>query len=822
MQSQYHCTNSIRRTLVRDARGGDGRPLVNGIDYVEVDEADQQKLLLYFIHPLPGQANGVPVAPPLNLDNFVILGGVRVTNIVIGMLEAADNRLTLTVERAGDFSTYRLRLIAPAADDGAPPPGFDPQLAEVSFSFKVNCPSEFDCAPVDFCPDPQLPAPAINYLAKDYASFRRQLLDRLAVIMPDWRERNPADPTLAVLETLAYVGDYLSYTQDAVATEAYLGTARQRASVRRHARLVDYAMHDGCNARTWVTFTVEEDHDGTPDKPILAAHRAITARAEPSLIFELLHPVESLKAARSQIDFYTWDDPDCCLPKGATRAYLAGSAADLTLTKGDLLIFEEILGAESGRREDADPTHRHPVRLSAKPQEQIDPLTQTPVLAIEWHAEDALPFALCLRHFPNPVDSKKPLVAAVARGNIALADHGVTVSKEAAANNLIPAAVPADRAYRPRLVATGLTQAMPYQDSVARTKAAAAALQCDLRQVLPWVKLRSPGLTWHPRRDLLNSGRFAPEFVVEMTETGEASLRFGDDTLGRRPAAGTAFQLAYRVGNGPTGNIGADMLDLLVVPTENDQPVQFNDQLAEVNNKKIGVRNPLPASGGTAPETMDQVRLYAPQAFRYQERAVTAADYAAAAERYPGVQRAVATRRWTGSWYTFFITVDRQDGQPVTTEFERALRRWLDRFRLAGYDLEIDGPRYVALDIALTVCVAPGYYQSSVKKALLDRFSRRALPDGRRGFFHPDNFTFGQPVYLSQIIAAAMQTPGVQWVDAAEGPAKPNHFRRWGHPSYGEAAAGRINLGRLEIARLDNDPNMPERGKLEFLMGGGR
>jgi hypothetical protein len=48
---------------------------------------------------------------------------------------------------------------------------------------------------------------------------------------------------------LAYAADQLSYYQDAVATEAYLGTARRRTSARRHARLVDYFMHDGANAR---------------------------------------------------------------------------------------------------------------------------------------------------------------------------------------------------------------------------------------------------------------------------------------------------------------------------------------------------------------------------------------------------------------------------------------------------------------------------------------------------------------------------------------------------------------------------------------------
>ena len=56
---------------------------------------------------------------------------------------------------------------------------------------------------------------------------------------------------------LAYAGDHLSYFLDAVGTEAYLATARSRTSVRRHARLRDYSMHEGANARTYVTFAVE-------------------------------------------------------------------------------------------------------------------------------------------------------------------------------------------------------------------------------------------------------------------------------------------------------------------------------------------------------------------------------------------------------------------------------------------------------------------------------------------------------------------------------------------------------------------------------------
>ena len=49
-----------------------------------------------------------------------------------------------------------------------------------------------------------------------------------------------------------------------MATEAYLDTARQRISVRRHVRLMDYALHEGCNARAWVCFHTDQDVDLDP------------------------------------------------------------------------------------------------------------------------------------------------------------------------------------------------------------------------------------------------------------------------------------------------------------------------------------------------------------------------------------------------------------------------------------------------------------------------------------------------------------------------------------------------------------------------------
>jgi hypothetical protein len=466
------------------------------------------------------------------------------------------------------------------------------------------------------------------------------------------------------------------------------------------------------------------------------------------------------------------------------------------LHQGDVLIFEEVLGAVSGVEADADRTHRHVVRLAEEPIERTDPLTAIAVVDIRWYDEDALPFPLCLREFAGGAR------AAVARGNVALADHGQTFVSAGPGVDLIPPEVNG-RAYRPVLKKPGLAQTVLFDPVTAGAVSAAGAIQVDSRAALPAIVLRANGETWRPQRDLLNSDRFASEFVVETGEDGRgdtrAQLRFGDGVQGRLPAAGTRFTCEYRLGSGSVGNVGADAL----VAIEPAIP-------------GVSVRNPLPAQGGVNPEPMSQVKVYAPQAFRTQERAVTTADYAAAAERHPDVQRAACTRRWTGLFYTMFVTVDRRGGLPVTPEFEQELRDFLERFRLAGYDLEIDGPRYVALDVTLNVCVQRGYLRANVKASLLDAFSTRQRADGTRGFFHPDNYSFGESVYLSQIVARAMEVAGVRSVDVPV-----DGFRRFGEDPHGERERGVLPIHRLEIARADNDASLPEHGRIDFVMNGG-
>src|SRR5215203_3337282 len=93
---------------------------------------------------------------------------------------------------------------------------------------------------------PEIESPDINYLARDFTTFRQLMLDHLSVLVPGWTEESPADLGHVLVDLLAHSADLLSYFQDAAATEAYLGTARLRRSISRHARTLDYFIHEGC------------------------------------------------------------------------------------------------------------------------------------------------------------------------------------------------------------------------------------------------------------------------------------------------------------------------------------------------------------------------------------------------------------------------------------------------------------------------------------------------------------------------------------------------------------------------------------------------
>jgi hypothetical protein len=1094
----FACCDDNRKAAVLGNPAG-----INGIDYLEVLDLEaisipslrQRTLLVYCLRP-------VPVA--LTPANVLITGGESITGIAAEWIAPASapppqataaetaffvslpNAADILVVRTsawGDFSTYTLRLVNDAAlarEDAFTVAevltGFDPLLSEVTFSFKVQCGPEFDCmqAPGN-CPSDTISPPPINYLAKDYNSFRQVMLDRINQLLPSWRVSGEADLGMMLAEVISYAGDQLSYRQDAVTTEAYINTARSHISLRRHARLVDYHAHEGCNARAWIHLEVTQPTfiDRTLTRfyttaPGMPSSLEVTAGNEQAALTAGVVAFEPMQDANlfpehNDMSFYTWGDTSCCLAKGATEATLKGTLSHLQV--GDVLVLKEVIGPETGNPADAEIRHRCAVRLTAvtivdafgKP--LIDPLFDIyekaitsgaqepqPVTEIQWAKEDALPFPVCVSsHIVEDGLDRILTDVSVALGNTVLADQGLTsravnigtvpeptlfyanggtvehcrlavkqplpvrfrpivpqgpltqaVSLPLTGSPVTPTPValvtsgwaklndgngltslmlaahtpvswpqyfgvlatinsgnpaqfdlavvfnppggapgvsanvvlerftglsltPGEPNYAATQLANSrfirvpsgftpavpvpsglpsaptmltdsgtvdlqdssaavyltinptpplgwpplfsviaqgqlsgpdlfnllliyappsaqdvalpvlveqfpslslanvtatvnaeslLVRAMSFEEAPSPTLSATELTSFDPAAAVPSINLTAsingtalPG-SWAATADLLSAGPEDAMFVVEIDTDGTALLRFGDGSNGKRPDTGTTFVATYRIGNGMAGNVGADSLIHCAAGPSADANIRF-------------CTNPMPATGGVDPETNAQIRRRAPQAYRTQERAITMRDYVDVMKQNRQVRDAAATLRWTGSWYTVFISAEPNNNEPLGKALKRSLERSANEFRLAGQDVLIEAPQYVPLTIALAVCVSSDYFQADVSKALMQVLGGGWLPNGTAALFNSCNFNLGQPVYLSPIYLAARQIAGVQSVTATA-------FEPQGTNTDVYLKQGYIPMGQFQVARLDNDPSLPGNGRLQISMAGGK
>ncbi|HEX4848258.1 MAG TPA: hypothetical protein VFV30_08940 [Novosphingobium sp.] len=823
---RYLCCDEQRRTLL----AAPGVPFT-GIDYVEVRTgtslADPVFIDIYLVKPMPLAAAALTTA------NFRLTGGTRFpapTRFkLLTPLPNPVDKYVLEIEpgQPTDFSAYVLRIVA-AADSLAPPAFLDGRLAAIDFSFKVGCAGDFDCAdPCDPPPDALGPDPEFDYRVRDYQGFRRLMLDRMAALVPGFREDNPVDFTTTLVEALAYRADQLSYKLDWVGTEAFLSTARSRTSLSRLARLVDYTPGEATSARVFVRI---DPQDAASDGQVIASATPLLVRREGAgtaipagdyarlgdtagPVFETVAPLRVWRW-RNAIALHTWSDETCTLPRGSRAATLVdASAASGGLAKGDFLLLEEIVSPTTGVAADARPANRHVVRLT-----KVTPVNDVlqpglKLVLAEWGEADALPFDLVIQaRVAGGLGSSSMVTCARAAANLMLADHGrslpppahlgLTPSEAGALEPRLDPPAPGDICdWQPRLDRGGVARTRPFRLTDSDADASARALAAvDPATCLAAFELLDDFGTWQARPDLLKSSRFSREFVLETAIDGHLALRFGDGINGLCPDPDMRISARGRFGSGIEGNIGIGALAHLVVP-------------ASQAGLSVTVGNPLPAAGGQAAEPASQVRINAPIAFRRQERAVVAQDYADAAMRHPGVANAVAEPIWTGAWQTMLLYIDRTGGLELDAPFRRDLLRHMERFRLIGFDIALHGAQTVALDLAFLVCAEPNALRSTVAAGI-----RAALRPGggdQRGFFHPDNFTFGSPLYLSQVVAAIMAVDGVQSVT-------PRRFQRLGFAPDDALARGVITPGPLEVLQLADDPSFPERGRLGLEMGGGR
>ena len=845
---------------------------LTGIDFIQVVDPTVQTVLRVFFIVDPTTLDTALIDPLLLLDPVGMdVAGPPVAETTLSVTIISDETrqevdvvaldwrkvrspsgirpiLEVTVAEPGDFSIHRLKIDDPSGR-------IDPFFNNVAFSFKQGCPSVFDC--LEDC-DPQAGEDVdfpIDYLARDFHSFRQALLDFAAQRYLQWSEPLEADQAVMLMEIMAALGDEFAYTQDRYAREAALETASQRRSRSALARLVDYTPDPGRAAETELAVWVSSGLGG--QMPEIGARIWALPEGRNPLPFSVLNPVWHHENW-NEIPLHCPDSDVECLPKGATEAYLvtaAPTAAEMppgwTLTPEQFWVGRRAI-LRSRPDDPGEPERAFAVTITAA-EHLIDELVPgnggppTQITRIAW--QEPIPWPLILAGTAALMN-----VVTVVAGEEITEYFRVGSTEEIVARH--PAVSDADLA-----VILGLPPAVerqgPYDaEREGRGVIMRYGLRASEQRGLGWSGVRDPlglgtqsrrrpllkisevmpplliseplkldpdpgGLDWQFGRDLLDVDLDTPAFTLEEGMWREVvtyqtpfedvvfqdyagddgwSVRFGEGAFGRPPEKGTIFEVKYFTAPGTAANLAMDSVKHLDPPP--------GAPPGNLLSYASAATNPLPIDSGLDEEAPESILIKAPEAFRARPlRAVRPEDYNEIITRLEWVQRANATPRWTGSWMSDFVAADPLDGFALLEEQKSMLAAVIDCIRLVTRDVRPDNPDYLDIDLFVKVCVSDNAYPGQVAPRII-----KALEPA--GYFDPDNFTFGQPLRRSALEAVIQSVSGVKGVDEI----KLRVRRRVDWKDFSEAE---LPVASQQIIRLQNDPLYPGRGSLSVEAHGG-
>jgi hypothetical protein len=242
-------------------------------------------------------------------------------------------------------------------------------------------------------------------------------------------------------------------------------------------------------------------------------------------------------------------------------------------------------------------------------------------------------------------------------------------------------------------------------------------------------------IRWREAPSFFGCGPQDQVYIVRHN-AGAAVVTFGDGQRGARLPTGADNVVAtYRYGAGkaapPAGGI---------------------TQLARPVKGLTGVRSPVAAGGGSDAENPDQLRTYAPRSALLLGRAVSVDDMQVVAAGAPGVRAATAEWRWSKDKQRPVVQIWYIGDANARTTVSQRLRRVSD----STTPIAVDVATPIVLRLAIDVEIDARYLDDVVLPQV-----RAALMDGELGVLAPARIGIGQPLFRSQVFAAALSVEGV-------------------------------------------------------------
>ena len=230
-------------------------------------------------------------------------------------------------------------------------------------------------------------------------------------------------------------------------------------------------------------------------------------------------------------------------------------------------------------------------------------------------------------------------------------------------------------------------------------------------------------------------------FQLAYGDDYDATIIFGDGTLGSSPGINDNYAVSYRIGGGSRGNIPKGYIS-----TELNVDIAGTDDTASLINISQG-------TGGSEAETLEHAKQYAPLTFRRQDRVVTLADYIAFANTfmssYGTVGKATAVTRDAFSsanivdLYVLEKASDLQF-QKATTTFKINLLTAINKKKMLTTDVVIVDGLIRTIDLVVEIKVDRGLepHETRIKSLVRNKIVN---------FFKADNMEFGKNFVLADL-----------------------------------------------------------------------
>jgi uncharacterized phage protein gp47/JayE len=256
----------------------------------------------------------------------------------------------------------------------------------------------------------------------------------------------------------------------------------------------------------------------------------------------------------------------------------------------------------------------------------------------------------------------------------------------------------------------------------------------DGRGIASTLTIRVDGVQWREVPSFYGAGPLDPVFIVRQNDAGETIVTFGDGVRGRRlPTGRDNVRASYRYGAGAAA-----------------PPAGSVTQLARPVDGLRSVTNPLAAAGGADAESPDEIRTLAPRSALLLGRAVSLADFEAAAAGLPGVRAVKAEWRWHGTRQRPVASLRYIGDAVLAADIARSVRRIAE----PGAPIVVEPADPVPLTLTLDIEVDPAYRHEEVFAAVEEALT------GEGGMLTPERIGIGAPLYRSALFERVLRVPG--------------------------------------------------------------